>query len=158
MDRFSLPFTQFIHESLSVIMTFCFSRVAIEQIIEARFQGEWKYLEKGLFDVSEKRAKRACLELALYLRLLDDEEDMSRYLRQTETDIGFGRLVFSDKPDRELMLREVANKIIHASELQWDFATEEKPVLICMSREQEKWKRAEIDVVSLAAFCGQLMH
>jgi hypothetical protein len=154
MTRFSLPLTQLIHESLSIIMTFCFSRVAIERLIESKFLGEWKYLRKGLFDVSEKWVEKACLELAMFLRLLDDEENMSGYLREIGSKVNFGRVVLKEESDRELVLRDVVNKIIHASALQWDLTTDDKPILICISRDQEKWQRAEIDIVSLLDSVG----
>lgn len=92
----------------------------------------------------------------MFMRLLDDEEDMSGYLKQTSNP-SFGRLVLNGKPEQALNLRDVCNKIIHASELRWDFSTEDKPMLVCNSQEPNKWVRAEIDVVSLAAFCGQLI-
>ncbi len=92
------------------------------------------------------------------MRILDDTDDMSGYLRRTESESSFGRLIMTDKSDRTLKLRDVANKIIHASEIGWDFTNEERPLLICTSREPERWERAEIDVVSVAAFCGGLMH
>jgi hypothetical protein len=139
-------------------MTFCFSRRALEQLVNTRFSGEWKYLRKGIFDVSESRAEKACLELALFLRMLDDEEGISKLLTDTNRDVRFGRLKLKDKQDRDLKLRDVANKIIHASALRWDLALEDKPILICESRDREKWERAEIDVISVAGFCGQLMH
>jgi len=157
MAKLSLPMTKLIHENLSILMTFCFSRKPLSELIETKFQGEWKYLRKGLFDVSETRAEKACLELAMFLRLLDDEEDLSGYLKQT-SNWGFGRLILNGNPDEQLGLRDVCNKIIHASDLQWDISNEEKPILVCNSREPKRWIRAEIDVVSLAEFCGQLMH
>jgi len=158
MSQFSLPLTQIIHENLSVVMNFAFSRQPLEKLVETNFRGEWKYLRKPLFSMSEQHAFKACIELAVFMRLLDDGENISGYLRQTG-EPNFGRLIMKDKPDEELKLREVANKIIHASDLAWDLSTENKPILICSSRDTEKWGwiRAEIDVVTLAAFCGQLI-
>jgi hypothetical protein len=158
VSTFSLPLTQLIHENLSVIMTFCFSRHSLERLVDSRFQGEWKYLRKSLFEVSERRAEKACLELALFMRLLDDEQRMSEYLRQTGSKHTFGRLVMRDGSTRDLGLRDVANKIIHAAGLRWSRHAEDEPILLCDGSESEKWERAEINVVSLAAFCGELMH
>jgi len=158
MTRYSLPLTQLIHENLSVLMTFCFSRNQLEKLVETKFIGEWKYLRKGLFDVSEKRAEKACLELAMFLRLLDDEEKLSEYERHKTNPLNYGKLTFSEKPEQIIELRDVCNKIIHASGYQWDFSDEDKPKLVCTSREPERWVRAEIDIVNLATFCGELMH
>lgn len=158
MARLSLPLTQLVHENLSILMTFCFSRVALENLLETEFQGEWKYLRKGLFDVSERRAQRACLELAVFMRILDDEEDISEYLRQVGRDRGFGRLIIRDGSEQSLRMRDVCNKIIHADGFTWNLEKEGNPVLIVHSRDTERWERAEIDIVSVAAFCGGLMH
>jgi hypothetical protein len=157
VSRFSLPLTQLIHENLSVIMTFCFSREPLERLVDTRFQGEWKYLRKGLFEVSERRAQRACLELAMFMRLLDDDEGLSEHLLQMQSTINFGRLIMKDGSEHALGLRDVANKIIHASTVSWNLQSPDQPVLVCVG-DTEKWARAEIDVVNLASYCGQLMH
>ena len=156
MSPISLPLTQLIHENLSILMSFAFSRQPLEKLVKTKFEGEWKFLRKALFAIPEQRATKACIELALFMRLLDDKEDMSGYLKQ-KSGRSFGRLILKGKPDRRLELREVANKIIHASDLEWDFSSEHRPVLVCSSESKEKWTRAEIDVVAVAAFCGQLM-
>ena len=158
MSRFSIPLTQLIHENLSILINFCFARKPLEELIDNRFRGEWKYLRKGLFTVAENRAEKACLELALFLRLLDDEEEMSKYLREINSKLSFGKLIMRENTEKDLGLRDVANKIIHASSLEWNLTKENEPILICKSRDEEKWERAEINLVSLAGFCGELMH
>jgi hypothetical protein len=152
---FSLPMTQLVHENLSIMMTFAFSRKPLERYME-RFAGEWEYLRKSLFEISEQRAEKACLELALFLRLVDDEQDISGYHKQTGGP-DFGRLVLKNGQIDKLQLRDVCNKIIHASGLTWDFSHEADPVLICHSQNQEKWVRAEVDLFALAGFCGDIM-
>jgi hypothetical protein len=62
-----------------------------------------------------------------------------------------------DGSEKELPIREVANKMIHASSLEWEFEKFPDPVLICHTRDSEKWERAEIDILSVAAICGGLM-
>jgi hypothetical protein len=156
MSNFSLPLTELIHENLSIVMDFCFSRKPISELVTTKFLGEWKYLRKALFLMSEQRAGKAALELAVFMRLLDDREDISGYLDKTRN-WSFGRLIFEEKPDQTLKMRDVANKIIHASALEWDLSNAERPVLICISHKKEKWIRAEVDVVALATFCGGLM-
>src|SRR6266849_5120835 len=156
MSPFSLPLTQLIHENLSILMCFAFSRQPLEELVKTKFEGEWKFLRKALFAIPEERATKACIELALFMRLLDDKEDISGYLKQTSAR-SFGRLILKDKPEKKLVLREVANKIIHAADLEWNFSSEDRPVLVCTSHKNEKWTHAEIDIVAVAAFCGQLM-
>ena len=158
MSRYPLPLTRIVHDNLSVLMTFCFSRGPLERLIEKMFVDEWKRLKNGLFEVSEERAKKACFELALFLRTLDDEEQLSNVPRETWSTPHFGVLRQEGESDKPLKLGDVANKIIRAPELSWDFSPEERPLLICRSRKQDEWTSAQIDIVGLADFCSRLMH
>ena len=79
MAKFSLHLSRLIHENLSVIMCFVYSRRPLQKLVKENFVGEWKYLNKALFDVSEQRVEKACLELALFLRLWDDKEKITDY-------------------------------------------------------------------------------
>jgi hypothetical protein len=136
-------------------MTFAFSRRPLEELVSKSFLGEWKYLQETVFSMAEQRAEKACLELAIFLRYLDDEEGLSAYV-EGRTNYRFGRLTIREGTEEELKLRDVANKIIHASGLEWNFSNPRGPVLVCHSRESEKWARAEIDIVHLASVCGNL--
>lgn len=155
MAKLSLPVTRLLRENLSVLMTFAYSKGPIHDLITKNFVGEWKSLQETAFVMAEQRAERACLELALFLRYLDDEEGLSKYFEE-RTDFQFGRLHLRDGAEEQLKLREVANKIIHATGFEWDISKPIEPVLICHSRETERWARADIDIVSLAAVCGNL--
>jgi hypothetical protein len=157
MNKFSLPFTKMLHENLSIVMCFAYSRKSLDEMFERKFMGEWKYLQKALFDISAQRAEKACLELALILRILDDELSVSEYEAQTGHSHDCGKLILKDGTERALPFREVANKVIHASGLTWDFEKSSDPLLICHSRDKEKWLRAEVNIVSLAAVCGMFM-
>ncbi|MBB5409185.1 hypothetical protein HDG34_003126 [Paraburkholderia sp. HC6.4b] len=156
MSRFSQPLTHLIHENLSVIVTFAFSWHPLLLLRGSRFHGEWKYFDRALFKVSEQCAERACLELATFIRLLDDDEKIAEHLRQSDSD-SFGQVVKKDRPNEPLYLRDLTNKIIHAQHLKWDFSVPDDPKLVCISRDPERWLRAEIQVVALVAFCGQLI-
>ena len=158
MTRFSLPLTKLIHKNLSVLMTFCLSRNKLEKLIDKKYIGEWKYLRKGLFDVAEERAERACLELAILLRALDDEEKLFDYCSRHPSSLNYGKLIFDEKPEQMLGLIDVCNKIIHASKFQWDLSVEDNPKLVCTSLEPKRWVKAEINIISLTTFCGELMH
>lgn len=157
MATISLPLTRLIHENLSIIIDFCFSRVSVGEMLQS-FSGERKYLRKTVYDVSKTRAEKAILELALFLRMLDDREGLSEYLKQTKSNIRYGRLHMSDGVEKQLEMRDVANKIIHASHFEWAFGDPKAPRLICYAPKQEKWTSAEIDIVAVAFFCGGLMH
>jgi len=156
MSQFSIPLTRLIHENLSIVMCFAYSRKPLEQMIRTNFAGEWKYLTKALLDISEERAEKACFELALFLRVLDDEQKISAFYAQVGSP-RCGRLIMKDGADKTLSFREVANKVIHSCRLEWSFSKEAEPQLICHSREEEKWLRAEVDIIAFAALCGQLM-
>ena len=160
MTKYSLPLTKLINENLSIVMTFAFSQKPLVNLLNTNFAGEWKYLRELLFEVSELRANKACLELAMFIRILDDDEKISDDFKKANHP-GFGRLIQSDKTEKELSIRDLANKIIHASKLTWDFSTENKPILICKSRqetqEDKKWIQADINLVNLAAFGGEIM-
>ena len=68
-SQFSIPLTRLIHENLSIVMSFAYSRKPLSHLMDAKFQGEWKYLNRALFEVSAERVEKACLELALFLRI-----------------------------------------------------------------------------------------
>lgn len=138
-------------------MCFAYSRKALNELVERKFFGDWKYLHKALFDVSVQRSEKACLELALVLRILDDEWNVTEYETRSGNPHDCGKLILKDGTEKALPFREVANKVIHASGLAWEFHKAPDPLLICHSRDEEKWLRAEVNIVSLAAVCGMFM-
>jgi hypothetical protein len=157
----SLQATRLIHEHFGTVMSFVYSRGELEKLVEQRFHGEWKYLHKALFEIPQDRAERALIELALYLRVLDDDEEheISKYVGDRHT---FGELIRSDGSREPLLIRDVANKIIHAARYDWIFPTaDDDPRVVCVASEPEaarhKWTVADINVANLGTFCGMLM-
>lgn len=157
MNRFSLPLTRMVHENLSIVMCFAYSRTPLTSIVRGRFMGGWKYLRKALFEISEERAEKACMELALFLRMVDDEESVSAYHTATKSVPNCGRLIMKDGSESILTFREVANKVLHSSRLEWEFSKHPEPLLVCHTRDKEKWLRAEVDLVAVAGVCGTLI-
>jgi hypothetical protein len=155
--RFSLPLTRMVHENLSIIMCYAYSQQPLTELVKRKFAGSWKYLNKALFEISEERVNKACLELALFLRMVDDEEGLSTHFANLNKVPNCGTLIMKDGSRKLLPFREVANKVIHSSRLEWKFSKNDDPVLICHTGDKEKWLRAEVDVVALAAVCGTLM-
>jgi hypothetical protein len=151
-----LPFTSLLHDNFSVIMTFAFSRPVLVKCLNDRFKGEWKYLWKACYEISEQRANRALLELALQLRLIDDKENLSSYFKQTNRQ-PLGRIIKKEGVDEELHFRDLTNRILHSSGIEWSFDDPDNPVLICHSDEPERWVKAEIPLLNLAALCGGFM-
>jgi hypothetical protein len=157
----ALQYTKLIHEKLSTVLTFAYSLAPVEKLLESRFKGEWKYLRKTIYDVGSENAVRSCIELATFLRLLDDEQNLSRYLQQNPGDRGLpnlGRVTKQDGTIEPLYLRDMTNKIIHAKDWRWDVSIPDQPRLICISDDPERWFTAEIDIEALAALCGSLIH
>lgn len=156
MGKLPIPLAQLVQENLSIVMMHSFSRMPLEKLLQQKFIGDWKRLRRMVFESSEQRAVKACLELAIFLRALDDEQKISDYLAKTSGRT-FGRVNKKGNSMEPLKLREVANKIIHASSFEWDFSIENRPLLICLPRDNQKWIRAEINIVLLAVFCGDLI-
>jgi len=165
MNKLSLPLTRFVHENLSIVMCFAYSQEPLSEMVAKTFSGEWKYLHRALFEISTERAEKACLELALFLRMIDEEEMIakSNSLRMHGPD--FGKLLMEDGSERVLTLRDVSNKIIHSKTREWNLSAKPpSPFLICHTGDDGKrlppemrWIRAEIDLEAVAAECGQLM-
>jgi hypothetical protein len=145
-----------------VIITYAFSQPVLVKLLNTKFVGEWKYLHKACFDILEQRANRALLKLALQLRLIDDEEKLSDYFRSIKEATGransHGTVIKKRKngTEADLYFRDVTNKILHSSGIDWKFDDPDNPVIICHSREPDQWVRAEIQVLCLAALVGGL--
>ena len=153
-----LPYTKLIHEKLSTVLTFAYSWAALQDMLDNRFVGEWKYLRKTVDGIGPENAIRAFIELAAYLRLLDDSEHLSGYLATEGTEKSFGRVRKNDGKEETLYLRDLTNKIVHAKDWKWDVSDRDRPKLICVSNDPDRWLAAEIEIQAFAAFCGQLMH
>jgi hypothetical protein len=152
----SLPFTALLHENFSIVMMFAFSRPALEKFCADRFAGNWKYLWKACFDLPEERANRALLELALQLRFIDDKEHVSDYFKQTNAH-PLGKVIKQDSTEENLYFRDLTNKILHSSGIEWSFLDAANPAIVCQSDEPARWVRAEIQLFHLAGLCGRFM-
>jgi hypothetical protein len=159
MERYPMQLTRLVHENLSIVMAFAYSRKPLIDIIEKTFVGEWKYLERAIFELGEEKANRAITELAILLRILDDEERITDYDNKIGMNWNCGRLTLENGEIKELSVRDFSNKIIHAKTFKWDFPVNELPKLICYARDDDgrKWNKAEVDLVAIAGFCGRLM-
>ena len=150
-----LPYSTLIHENFSLVITYAFSKVTLEKWLDRKFHGEWKYLRRICFDVSEERVNRALLELAILLRLLDDKENISEYYKSSDQ-TPLGKVVQKDGTEEPLFFRDMTNKILHSSGFSWDFSDPDNPILKCHS-DEPKWREAEVYMIQLAALCGGLM-
>ncbi len=119
MHTRELQIARLIHENCGVRMTFAFSQYALDRMTE-RFRGEWKYLHKMCFELPQVRAERAALELAIHLRVLDDEQDLAADCERSRHH--FGTLVKKDGSTEPLIFREVTNKIHPLSSFRVGFS------------------------------------
>jgi hypothetical protein len=146
-----LPLTELIHENFSVIMTYAFATPALTKWME-RFKGEWKYLGKACFEIPRKNVNLALLELATRLRMLDNHEKFPSYW-----ELDFGKVIKQDGTEDKLYFRDMTNKILHSSAIEWCFADQDDPIIICHSDDPARWIKAEIKISSLAVYCGNIM-
>ena len=155
----ALPLTRLLHDNMATVMTFAFSQAPIKRMIQEKFKGYAERLEDFSFEVPRRNATRACLEIAVLFRLIDDQHKIVDHLKQVNRDLlsCFGVVYRTDENTEPLTLRELTNKIIHAADLWWDLSDELAPKLICMASDDQqkkyRWVRAEVDIVNLANFC-----
>lgn len=144
--------TRLIHENLSIVLTFAYSRPAIGGALQRRFRGEWKYLHMTIYEIGEKRADRALLEMATQLRVIDDTEDLGSHYPHP-----FGKVVQGDGSETPLYFRDMTNKVIHGAEFQWQLRSADDPYVVITSARPERWQRAQLEMESLMAFIGLLV-
>ena len=51
----NLPLSKLIHQNFYVIMSYAFSTPVLAKWVDRHFSGEWKYLNKSLFDMPMER-------------------------------------------------------------------------------------------------------
>jgi hypothetical protein len=154
-----LTLTRFLHDNMGIVMTFVFSYWPIKRLIKERSLGYPERLEEFAFTVPGRNALRACLEIAVLIRLIDDEWGIVNYLKQVnqETLSCFGVVHRTDGTEEPLSLRELTNKIIHAERRSWDLSDEQAPKLVCIAADEQQrkhgWVKAEVDIINLSFFC-----
>ena len=138
-------------------MAFAYSRLPLQQLVQAKYLGEWEYLHKALFETAEERATRALMELGLYIRAIDDDENFTALRAR----IQFGEVIDLNGSKTPLSAREVANKIIHAERYDWSACCSAEAAVICSAAKDQsvrfKWVSASISLVALGVLCGSLM-
>jgi hypothetical protein len=151
-----LQLTRLIHQNFSIIMAYAFSTPVLSKWVDKHFTGEWKYLSKALFEMPVTRANLALLELATQLRLLDDHEKLSDYYKEAESG-PLGKVATQDGTNEPLYFRDMTNKVVHSSAIEWKLSDPDNPIVICHSPDPPRWLRAEIRLRRLAFYCGGLM-
>jgi len=137
-------------------MAYAFSTPVLSKWVRENFRGEWKYLHKALFEIPVERANFALLEFATQFRLLDDRHKISDYFKQTKYP-PFGKVTKQDGTEEPLYFRDMTNKIMHSSAIEWELSDPDNPIIICHSPDPPRWLRVEIQISHLAFYCGGLM-
>jgi hypothetical protein len=150
--------TAIIRENIGIMMTYAFSRKALEEYRSLHI-GDWKRLEYAIFVLPEKRATRACIELAVMLRALDEVATLAS-LRGKLFEALWGKFYDNAGEPQPLQFREALNKIIHAKSIKWDFTRPDIPVVVCEASQEQAdrygWTKAEIQIDTLGTACGML--
>ncbi|MGC1890914.1 MAG: hypothetical protein WA709_33380 [Stellaceae bacterium] len=140
-------------------LPFVYSQAPINRQLRERFKEFWQHVEYFSYEVPCRNAIRACLEIAVLIRLIDDQHKIANFLERKQLR-HFGLVYRTDETTTELTIRDLLNKIIHAKELSWDLSDERAPKLICTASDDQKskfkWIRAEVYIEHLMIFCGLL--
>jgi hypothetical protein len=155
----ALPLTRLIYDNMAIVVTFVYSQALINRLLKGQFMQFWQHVENFSYEVPRRNAIRACLEIAVLIRLMDDQAKIGDYLERHKLR-HFGVVYRTDETRAPLTIRELANKIIHSGELSWDLTEEVAPKLICTASDDQKskfkWTRAEVYIDHLVIFCGLL--
>jgi hypothetical protein len=96
------------------------------------------------------------VELATQLRLLDNHESVSDYLKHMKYP-PLGKIIKPDEVEEPLYFRDMTNKIMHSSAIEWNLSDADNPIIICHSPDRARWVRAEIELSRLAFYCGGMI-
>ena len=143
-------------ENFATVLMFAFGQPAVGLVINEQFIGEWKFLNKLIYETSERRADRALLEMAVQLRALDDLNDLNSSYQHQKTP-ALGKVVQADGSETEMFFRDMTNKVMHANGFSWELADLKAPKIVCLSADGTRWKEGHIDLVTLMHYLGGLM-
>jgi hypothetical protein len=157
-----------IHDNLGIVLTYAFSKPALEEYRGWLVGNRWHVADRVLFEWPRQRATRAIIELAVMFRMLDDANEITKhdyvvthpYVVYHDTGDVYGKIYGLDGSTKPLPLHEVPNKVIHAKSIEWSFGNPREPLIICHAAEAEHarfdWTRAEVFVNAFAAVCAAL--
>lgn len=146
--------TRLIHDNFWIVLSFAFGQPAVGRILNEKFKGEWKYLRKSIYENAEIRADRALLEMATQLRVLDDDQNLNNYFKQTKQP-ALGEVVQADGKRTELHFRDITNKIMHGTHYEWRLGNDD-PKVIISSDQPDRWQNAEISLFRLMGIIAGL--
>lgn len=146
--------TRLIHGNFWIVLSYVLAQPLARALLDEKFEGEWKYLHKLIYERAEVGADRALLEMATQLRVLDDAEGLSDYLQATKS-VPLGSVTQADGSVTDMHFRDMTNKIMHAASFEWSFG--ENPSVLCHPHDSARWRIAEVKILPLTALIGELM-
>jgi hypothetical protein len=148
--------TKLVHDNLWIVISFVFARPRIDKVMAARIKGTWLPLDKNVREMAEVRADRALLEMATQLRALDDRFKLAEWQKTREHPWPLGEVTQKNGEVEALWFRDFTNKVLHAASYEWDLSKDEDPKIIVHPIDGERWARAEVNVIALMMFVGEL--
>jgi len=67
-----------IHDNLGVVLTYAFSKPALDEYRGWLIENRWHVADRVLFEWPKQRATRAIIELAVMFRALDDAREITK--------------------------------------------------------------------------------
>jgi hypothetical protein len=123
-------------------MSFVYAKTIMATVLQRKFivHGEWEHLHKSIHELAEVRADRALLEMAAQLRVLDDQQELNDYFRQT------GEPSWRRRARRGKLARTFLSETPQTKSCMWDLDPE-VPRVICFSKpkDEKRWHHAEIE-------------
>jgi hypothetical protein len=159
-----------IHENLGVVLTYGFSRQALDDYRGWARRERWDVSDRVLLELPRKRATRALIELAVMFRALNDawKIDETDYVKTHphavyhSTGDVYGKVYHLDGTTKSLDLWDVPNKVIHATNIDWDFSDHREPLSSAAQRRPNHarfpWTHAEVFVNAFVAVCAALPY
>jgi hypothetical protein len=117
--------------------------------------GDSRFLYNACYNRPKQQANIVLLELAIHLRLFEDVYGLPETWKHAGG-IVFGKVFKLDGKEEELYFRDMTNKIIHTTSIDWDLSNPDNPVIVSHSDNPARWLKAEIQIHCLVAFCSNL--
>ena len=108
----ALPLTRLVYDNMAIVVTFVYSQEPINRLLKEPFRDFWQHVENFSYEVPRRNAIRACLEIAVLIRLIDDQHKIANFLDRHKLR-HFGVVYRTDETTAPLHIRELTNKILN---------------------------------------------
>ena len=90
-------------------LPFVYSQAPINRLLRERFKEFWQHVEYFSYEVPCRNAIRACLEIAVLIRLIDDQHKIANFLERKQLR-HFGLVYRTDETTTELTIRDLLSR------------------------------------------------